>query len=181
MAGFTAIGDLAESLQKYLKNEMKGELSDVTVTLESPKKLQDKEEKLLSIFFYKILENADMKNANLTIMSGDTEMRTMALDAHFVATPYGPTPESILYIAGRTQQLLNNKVLAGSSLIKALEGTEQSIKITQQPYTQELVTQIWQAMECPMRLGLYYLASPLILEIDPYDANERVLNRQAGQ
>jgi hypothetical protein len=181
MAGFTAIGDLAESLQSYLKKGMIDPISEIDVTLESPKKIQDKAGNILSIFVYKIVENADLKNVNLSVKSGENVVGSMALDVHFVVTPYSKNPEIILYIAGRTQQLLNNKVLSGSMLIKTLDGTDQSIKVTQQPYTQELITQIWQAMECPMCLGLYYIASPLILDISRSDTDKEVLNRQAGQ
>ncbi len=185
MNGFTAISGLAASLRNLLQRGMDDVFSDhVLVTSDSPKQIQDEnrsDNRLLSFYIYKITENADLRNAPPFLDSESKLNRSIALDIHFLLTPYGPDPDSALLILGRTQQLLHNAVLLGSRLEQSLEGTDQNIKITQQPLPQELITQIWQAMECSMRLALYYLATPLLIGLPTLESSPSVTGRQMGQ
>lgn len=178
MSDFSAIAGTAESIRRYIQTGMDAKFTDtVQVTLDSPKRIQEEnrlDNRLLSLYFYKVTENADLKNSYPVVTNGSSEYRALALDLSFIATPFGPDQDSILRIAGRTQQLLNNMVLSGSLLVSTLEGTDHSIKITQQPYTQELITQMWQAMEISMRMAFYYIATPVYIETDLYTTSRPV-------
>jgi hypothetical protein len=185
MNGFAAIAGFGVSLRNQLQRGLDAVFDDhVTVTLDSPKKIQDDnrlENRLLSFYIYKIIENADLRN-NPPYTDAESKLnRSIALDVHFLLTSYGPDPDTILLILGRTQQLLHNAVLSGSLLEQSLEGTDQNIKITQQPLSQELITQMWQAMESSMRLALYYLATPIIIDLPSTESAEPVLDRQIGK
>ena len=185
MNGFTAIAGFGESLREELQRKMDEAFPDdhVVVTMDSPKTIQDNnqtENRLLSFSIYKIIENADLRNEPPFINEKSEINRSIALDIHFLLTAYGPDPSTILLILGRTQQILHNMVLSGSLLEQSLEGTDQSIKITQQPLSNESITQMWQAMECSMRLALYYLATPVEIGLAPLESAEPVSSRQVG-
>jgi hypothetical protein len=185
MSGFTSFADTAESIKRYLQQGMDSVFTDtVSVILDSPKKIQDDnraDNRLLSVYFYKITENADLKNSNVVVKDNSLENHAIAFDLYFMATAYGPDQETILRIAGRTQQLLESMVFTGSLLVGALEGTEQNIKITQLPYTQELITQMWQAMELSLRLVFYFLATPVFIDTGSKEMDAPVVERYAGK
>ena len=186
MSGFASIASAAESIRRYLQDGMDLTFPDdkVSVIIDSPKKVQEdsrNDNRLVSLFFYRITENADLKN-NYPVISGDTkESHLIALDLYFIATPYGPDQDSVLRIAGRAQQLLCNSVISGSLLESTLEGTNQCIKITQLPFTQELISQIWQALEISMRMGLYYIATPVYIEAKIKESAQPVTERYIGK
>jgi len=185
MSDFTSIAGVAESIRKLLQNEMDKVFRDtVSVTLDPPKKIQEDnrtDNRLLSVYLYKVMENPDLKNAGYIINNRTEMVRTTALDIHFIATPYGPDQDSILRIAGRTQQVLCSKIITGSLLQSTIEGSDQSIKITQIPLPQELITQIWQAMEVSMRMSFYYIATPVYIDLESIVKSEPVQERQIGR
>lgn len=182
MSGFASIASSAESIRRYVQNGMDLTFPDdtVNVIIDSPKKIQEdsrSDSRLLSLFFYKITENADLKNNYPVISRDNKENSSIALDLFFIATPYGPDQDSILRIAGRTQQLLCSSVISGSHLESTLEGTDQCIKITQLPFTQDLISQIWQALEISMRMAFYYIATPVYIELGTKDSAQPVTER----
>ncbi|MBN1550699.1 DUF4255 domain-containing protein [bacterium] len=163
---------------------MKSNISQILVTLESPKKILDENQSnktLLSLYIYRIVENSDLRNS-MTFIDGSSKIkRFIALDIHFLLIPYGADADSILKIFGRTQQIMQSTVLSGSLLLQSLEGEDLSIKITQQQLSQELITQMWQALECSMRLALYYLATPIIIDLEKDESVDAVKDRKIGK
>ncbi len=187
MASYTAIADVGETLKKLLQDgmdEVFGTGADrVMVTLDSPKKIEDDsntENKMLSLFLYRIIENGDLKNQPAYALSSTEIMpKPLIVDLHYMITAYGADEDNRSRILGRGMQILyETPILQGAFLQKQLEGTSEQIRITFNPLNQEMIAQIWQAMEVSMRISSFYLVTPVMIESEPVPSAARVKERE---
>lgn len=189
MAGYEAIADVAESLKRYLQlgmNDVFGETTNaVEVTLDSPKKIEEDgrtESRLLSLYLFKITQNTFLRNQPPAPLNAtQLRPRPLVVDLSMMITPYGASEDNRLRILGRAIQLLDvDPILSGTDLQRTLSGSLEQIVITHQPVTQDLISQVWQALELSMRLGAFYLVAPVTLEPDMVNSDEPVIRRAAG-
>lgn len=184
MAGFTAIADIGQTLRVLLEDDLKAELglNNLTVTLESPKtiaKNNQGQNNLLSVFLYRILENADLRNRQPVTIDVSTEQPTpLAYDLYYMLTPYGTNEETRHRIIGRAVQFLyENAILQGSLLRGGLEGSIDKIRISYLPLSQDAVSQIWQALTVATQLSAFYLVTPVFIESEEVATAARVRER----
>jgi hypothetical protein len=169
MDGYSSLSEFGESFARHLQSGLDEAFDDrVIVTLDAPHKIQDDNKadtRLLSFFIYSVVENTTHRNSLPALDDKYGFNRTIAHDAYFVCTPYGPDSGSILRLWGRTQQILQNSAIFKPPFANVGEGLERTIKIEQQSFPQELMVRLWQAMGSSMRLALYYFAGPIIIDI----------------
>jgi hypothetical protein len=95
-------------------------------------------------------------------------------------TPNSKEEKDALRMLGRAMQVLFEKsILLGADLQGCLDGTAEQLRISMNPLTQETITQIWQALEAPMRIAAFYLVTPVFIESEPQPEAERVRQREA--
>lgn len=187
MAGFAAIADIGETLKKLLQEGMDATfgagVGKVTVTLDSPKKIEDDnhtEDRLLSFFLYRVIENGDMKNLPpVAVSSTEIKPKPLTVDLNYMMTAYGADEDNRSRILGRGMQILyENPILQGAILQKNLEGTSEQVHISLTPLNQELIAQVWQAMEVSMRVSAFYLVTPVMIESEALPSAARVKERE---
>jgi hypothetical protein len=185
MGSFAEISDVGETLKKLLQDNMDNTFGSgvVTVTPDSPKKIEDDgstENKLLSVFLYRIIENGDSKNRpTFPISSTEIASKPLVVDLYYMITAYGADDDNRSRILGRGMQILyENPILLGVMLQKQLEGTSEEIRVSFNPMTQEMITQVWQAMEVSMRVSAFYLVTPVMIESAPVKSAERIKERE---
>jgi len=129
---------------------------------------------------YRIVENPDLKN-HPPLAQNSHEVRRQAFDLHYMLTPASANEKSALMMLGRAMQILFEKsVLLGADLKgSGLEGTAEQIRITMNPLSQETETQIWQALEVPMRVSVFYLATPVFIDSESLPGAAPVREREA--
>jgi len=193
---------VSETIRFLLEKRIKEKFTDITVSLDSPKKIEENsktDKNLISVYLYRVSENEAMKNNPALILNKDkSKPAPLALDLYFMITPYGIDENNKLAFLGRTMQILyDNSVLKGTilkdaSIIKLtgstpdsniiddtnnLVGSTKELRITYNPLTQETITQIWQALEVPMRLAVFYLVTPVEIESTLEIEGKRIIER----
>lgn len=193
MASSTAIGDVGESLVDLLKDRMTdlnlGDLDD-KVALASPNDVGDGgagKDLVLSLFLYRVEENAHAKNATPASSSvDDLETSTLTLDLYYLLTAYptesvsGLSAESAGQhrVLGRAMQVFyDNPVLRGSDLRGSLVG-EAEVSISQYPEPADGVVSIWNTFQDqPYQPSVAYLASPVEIDSTRETERQRVVER----
>lgn len=188
MPDFNAIADVGETLKERLQSGMDDAFGagDVTVTLDSPKKIEDDaqtETKRLSVYLYRIMENADLKNQPpYALNSSQVKPTPLTFDLYYMITAYGIDEYNKLRIFGRaTQVMYENAILQGIALQRQLAGSAEQIRISMTPLTHEVTSQIWQAMVASMRLSAFYLVTPVSIEPATIPSAGRVKERGLGE
>ncbi|MCB0258569.1 MAG: DUF4255 domain-containing protein [Calditrichaeota bacterium] len=188
MPDYAAIADVSETLKKMLQEGLDSTfgVNQVIVTLDSPKKIEEEnntENKLLSVFLYKVLENSDLKNRPAAVSNSNVKKPTpLSFDLYYMLTPYGADEDNKLKILGRAAQIMyDNAILQGSLLQKKYSGTPEQLKISFTPLTQESIVQTWQALEASMRVAVYYLVTPVEIESLRADSLTPVTERGFGE
>jgi hypothetical protein len=178
-SSYDVFRDVGETLRSVLEDAIKNTL-EISVKLGEPKKIEEAGEKnTLYVFLYRIEENADLKN-HPPLTSNANEIRRQPFDLHFMLTPNSKEEKDALRMLGRAMQVLFEKsILLGADLQGCLDGTAEQLRISMNPLTQETITQIWQALEAPMRIAAFYLVTPVFIESEPQPEAERVRQREA--
>lgn len=79
----------------------------------------------------------------------------MALELHYLLTPWGGDRVTEHQLLGRTLQFLyDNAILSGPILQGGLAGTDEALKITLVPLPLEERTRVWHAVQKPYKLSL---------------------------
>ena len=179
MAGYAAVADVGETLVELLRNRM-DELEGVIdvdrtdVGLVSPGELGEQSDVLLSLYLYRIAENADLKNAERERIDDETEREPpLALDLYYLLTAH-PSPgdaeatdrtaqqHRILGLA--MQVMRENAVVSGADLRGSL-AADRELRVSLYPQSVDELTNIWTTFQgTPFRPSVAYLVSPVLIE-----------------
>ena len=154
--------------------------NDQAVVFSNPTDTARRSSDRLSLWLYQVTENEFLKNQAETRVNGaDTRRRApLALDLHYLITPFAGSGESDLLLLGKTLQILHDS--ASTVLRISDEQVGQELRIVFVRHTLEELTRIWEALQEPYRLSVSYLVT--VVEIDSLrtDVSGRVLDRVAG-
>lgn len=200
---FTALADVSETIRFLLEKKIQEKFKDITVILDSPKKIEDDDKtnsNLISVYLYRISENSAMKNhPALQIDKDKSKPSPLGLDLHYLITAYGIDETNKLAFLGRAMQILyDHPVLQGTALRDAniiklvsppseinlvkdtdnLVGSSKQLRISHDPLNQETITQIWQALEVSMRLSAFYIVTPAEIESTLETTGKRIIERE---
>lgn len=154
------IGDVTQTLMDLL--------TDLDVTLDSPAALPTGGEadfKKLNLFLYQVMENPFAKNQPwLSRSTGIQEYPPLAVNLHYLLTPYAKDPISAHQVLSHAMAILyDSAIVPGSELSGALSTTVEHLAIVLCPMTLEELTRIWNALQTPYRLSVCYeVRIPLI-------------------
>jgi len=184
MADYGVIGDVSTSLVTLLDQELgkaplnaHAELNDLSGA--APPGLA------LTVTLYEVLEDGPSRNRprpqrpdGTTIVS---RKPPMALRLHYLLTPWGGDQVTEQQILGRAMQVLyDDAILAGTDLLKGLQGSSDTLKIALIPLTLEDRSRVWYSIQKSYRLSVNYEVRVVNLDSTEERRDEVVQSRELG-
>jgi hypothetical protein len=173
MAAYTVLAEAGESLLNVLWQEIQNDPqinslidNENRLSLDSPFDLQDNDSVQLSIYLYRITENASTKN-QVPILGNGAQLRKtpLTLDLHYLVTPLVGTVTDQQIVLGKVMQVLYDRaILQGADLTGSLASSGQELRVILNPVPLEELTRVWQSMEMSYRLSVVYLVRVAVVD-----------------
>lgn len=189
MATDSVIADIGETIVDLLRDRIDFLESD-EIALTSPSNVGDGEQLRLTLYLYRIAENADLKNSANSIQGDRLEDPPLALDLHYLLTAHpatggdNETARSIDQhgVLGRAMQVLqNDAILRGSDLTESLADEGEDVQISMNPMNADSFDQLlslWSTFqEQPYQPSISYLISPVFIESTTTTPVPRVIEK----
>ena len=187
MSNYSVIRDIESTLVNLLWTNFKSDpqiYSDIIgsekeITLKSPADMSTEDEKL-SIFLFRISENAFLKNKKMQKVSAKLlAFPPYPIDLWYLITPItGDITKNHILIGKIMQIFHDNAILKGKDLMDDLSGSTEELRLVEAQLSIEDMTQIWNLFrERDYMLSLCYLVTPVIIESTKEIAARRVIER----
>ncbi len=173
MGDYTVLAEAGESLAGILWEEIQIDPqinslidNENRISLDSPFDLQDNDSVKLSIYLYRITENASTKN-QFPVQGNGAQLRKppLTLDLHYLVTPLVGTVTDQQIILGKVMQIFYDRaILQGTDLTGSLAASGEEVRLILNPVALEETTRVWQAMEMSYRLSLVYLVRVVMVD-----------------
>jgi hypothetical protein len=192
MGDYTVLAEVGESLVGVLWEEIQIDPqvnslidNENRISLDSPFDLQNNDSVKLSIYLYRITENASLKN-QFPVQGNGAQLRKppLTLDLHYLVTPLVGTVGDQQIILGKVMQVFYDRsILQGTDLVGSLVASGEEVRVILNPVALEETTRVWQAMEMSYRLSLVYLVRVAMVDSRREQFIQPVVNRrhQFGQ
>lgn len=134
----------------------------------------------LSLWLYQISENEFMKNQPMRRgVNGPNQDQfpPLALNLHYLVTPFGPSGEADHLILGKTMQLLYDN--ATLLMHEPVDNVVEELRIILCPLKLEELTRIWESLREPYRLSVCYQVKVTRIDSQRLPNNGRVVERSA--
>ena len=173
MADYTVLAEVGESLMGVLWQEIQLDPqvnalidNESRISLESPYDLRDNDAVRLSIYLYRIVEDANSKNQWPIQINGSRLLKApLTLELLYLVTPLvGSTREQQILLGKVMQVLYDHAILERADLIGSLTSAGEEIRVILNPIGLEELTRVWQAMEMSYRLSIAYLVRVAIVD-----------------
>lgn len=173
MSDYTVIADVSESLTATLRTEFLADQSLApkftdagSITLAPP--VDDPQElgaAALSIYLYRILEDAHLKNQTYVPGTGGRLRRPpLTLDLFYLITPLLKEPKDQQIVLGKVMQVLYDRsTLEGPDLGGGL-ASDDRVRVIFNPVSLEEAARVWQALETTYRLSVCYMLRVALLD-----------------
>jgi hypothetical protein len=138
--------------------------SEQAIVFTNPKETSGQASDKLSLWLYRITENEFLKNQPDGRANGADTRRPapLALDLHYLVTPFARSGELDHLLLGKTLQILYDN--ATTLLRIPAESIAQDLRIILARRTLEELTRVWEALQEPYRLSVAYEVS--VTEVD---------------
>lgn len=189
MADDSVIADVGQSLVDLLRDRMGRPRNEIA--LASPGTVGDGDRLWLTLYLYRVVENADLKNSKRLETGNDLRDPPLALDLYYLLTAHpsgGNDDETALSmdqhrVLGHAMQVLHdNAVLRGSELSDSLANSEEEVRITMDPMDSTAFDQtlsMWSTFqERPYQPSVPYLVSPILIDSARTRPARRVLEKE---
>jgi hypothetical protein len=173
MGAYTVLAEASESLVSVLWQEIQNDPqinslidNENRLSLDSPFDLQDNDSVQLSIYLYRITENASTKN-QVPVVGNGAQLRKapLTLDLHYLVTPLVGTVTDQQIVLGKVMQVLYDRaILQGADLTGSLASSGQELRVILNPVPLEELTRVWQSMEMSYRLSVVYLVRVVVVD-----------------
>jgi hypothetical protein len=189
MADYTVLAEVGESLVGVLWQEMQIDPqvnglidNESRISLESPFDLRNNDAVRLSIYLYRIVEDAYTKNQNPVQINGSRLRKPpLTLEMYYLVTPLvGSTREQQIVLGKVMQVLYDRAILEAADLIGSLAAAGEEIRVILNPVGLEETTRIWQAMEMSYRLSIVYLVRVAVVNSRREESIQPVVSKQSG-
>ena len=168
MADYTVLSEVGESILAVLWEEMQADPqintlidSEARISLESPADLEGNQTVRLSIYLYRIAEDAYSKNRPpINDGRGVLQKPPLTLDLYYLVTPLVGLPREQQIVLGKTMQILYDRsTLEGTDLVagSSIQTAGELVRVILNPVTLEETTRVWQALEMSYRLSVCYV------------------------
>jgi hypothetical protein len=187
MADYTVLAEVGESLMGVLWQEIQLDPqvnalidNESRISLESPFDLRDNDAVRLSIYLYRIVEDANCKNQWPIQTNGSRLLKApLTLELLYLVTPLvGSTREQQILLGKVMQVLYDRAILESADLIGSLASAGEEIRVILNPVGLEELTRVWQAMEMSYRLSIAYLVRVAIVDSRREEFIQPVVRKQ---
>jgi len=188
MGNYTVLAEVGESLVSVLAQELLADprIDDLMdnesrISLESPFDLRDNDSVRLSVYLYRVVEDASTKNQfPVSGNGGRLRKPPLTLDLHYLVTPLAGFPREQQTILGKVMQVLYDRaILEGPDLKGSLADAAEQIRVILNPVTLEETTRVWQALEMSYRLSVCYVARVAMVDSGRERFDQPVLSKRA--
>lgn len=193
MAGYSAIADAGEAIVGMLRDRMDDLVDRNEVALASPGSTGTNDDARLTVYLYRVSENAHLINTGRQPVGHDQVRRPpLALDLYYLLTAHSPggnsdetakTREQHAVLGRALQVMREDPVLRGSDLRGSLaDGSELRIsRVSMNEQSMDELVSIWNTFgETPFQPSVSYLVSPVIIETTEEEPVQRVVERRLG-
>jgi len=190
MSDFRVLGAVDETLRLLLWSQFQvdSEISSIIsteqqITIEPPFKIVrdgDPDEDSLSIFLYRVVEDANLKNRQLE-QAGPNALRypPLPLNLFYLITPLTNSTENDHKLLGKTMQIIyDNGSVSGSALQGVLSNTAEELRIILNPMSLEDYSKLWTAFMRSFRLAVSYEVKVVFIDSEREMGSERVLRKR---
>jgi hypothetical protein len=190
MADYRVLGAVDETLRTLLWSQMQfdSEISSIVtseqqISFEPPFKLVIDTEPLedgLSMFLYRIVEDADMKNRPLLRTNGNHQRYPpLALSLFYLITPLTNTTDNDHRLLSKAMHILyDNAIIRGSQLQGVLTDTAEELRVILNPMSLEDMTKLWSAFMRSLRLSVSYEVKVVFIDSERETAGEQVRRKR---
>ena len=176
MSQYPVVGDVSETLRDVLWTEM---ATDATITgilldknhisFEPPFRLfkdDGPQENFLSVYLFRILENADLKNRPPIPNPAPVYQRSpLPLNFFYLITPLTNSADNDQRLIGKTMQVFyDHAIIDGSELHGLLQTNAEEIRLSLTPCSLEDITKLWCAFLRPFRLSVSYEVRAVLVD-----------------
>ena len=162
MASFRVIWEVGDALSSGLFQALstdpdtKDQFTSLKhVSLKSPADAEDDADMRLSLYLYRVAEDATSKNRPPVSGSGSSLRKApLALDLHYLITPLLKEPKDQQLVLGKVMQVLYDQTTLSPA---SLGPNDEPLRLTLNPVSLEETTRVWQALEVSYRLSLCYI------------------------
>ena len=165
MSDYTVLAEVGESLVGVLWEEIQLDAqvnalidNENRISLESPADLTGNDSVRLSIYLYRIVEDANTKN-RFAVQGNGAQLRKppLSLDLFYLVTPLVGLPREQQIVLGKVMQVLYDRaILEGPDLVGSLAATGEELRVILNPVSLEETARVWQALEMSYRLSICY-------------------------
>jgi len=165
MSDYTVLAAVGESLVRVLWQEIEFDAqvnglidNENRISLESPADLVGDDSVRLSIYLYRIVEDASTKN-QFPVQGNGAQLRQppLSLDLFYLVTPLVGEPREQQIVLGKAMQVFYERaILEGSDLLGTLADSGEELTIILNPVSLEEGARVWQALEMSYRLSVCY-------------------------
>lgn len=189
MSEYTVIAEVGESLVTVLWEEIRldpvvNSLIDgqERISLESPFDLRETDKVRLSVYLYRVCEDAYTKNQFPVPGNGARQRKApLTLDLSYLVTPLVGSPREQQIILGKIMQILHDRaILDGADLVGSLASSEQGMRVVLNPVSLEETARVWQALEMSYRLSVCYVVRVAMVDSTRERFTQPVVQRTAG-
>ncbi|MEB3216059.1 MAG: DUF4255 domain-containing protein [Nostocales cyanobacterium 94392] len=195
MSDYKVINAVDETLRNLLWQEMRidpsissilGSTDDTRISFEPPFKLiQDTEpdNDYLSLFLYRIVENADMKNRPQELVNGSSlAYPPLCLNLFYLITPLNTSlngTENGHKLLSKTMQIFyDNSIIKGDALQGEGDEKPEELRIIFNPISMEDITNIWSGFMRPYHLSVSYEVKVIYIDSKRERETELVRRKQ---
>ena len=194
MGEYAAIGETGQTLVTMLRDRLRehwGSQLDDNVVLAPPTYAQEDREPWLTLFLYRVTENAHLKNTERQQRNDTITHPPLALDLYYLLTAY-PVKDRTMKRTDETvkqhavfgeamQAMQDNAILRGSDLAGSLSEDDE-VRIALHSMTTEEVLSIWNTFEeRPYELSVSYVVGPIFIESEREAELHRVKERKVNE
>lgn len=168
MSDYNVISDVDKTLQEILWSHFRNDpvLSGIIgteqqITFDAPCKIidgGDGQQDCLSLYLYRVVENADRKNRPLEQIDKHTlRYPPISLDLFYLVTPLTGSTDNDHRLLGKTiQAFYDNANIRGAALQGGLQSTAEELRVILNAISLEDITKVWSAFMCSYHLSLSY-------------------------
>jgi hypothetical protein len=173
MSDYTVLAEVGESLVRVLWQEIQLDPqvnalidNENRISLESPADLAGNDSVRLSIYLYRIVEDASTKNRFPVSGNGAQQRKApLTLDLFYLVTPLVGLPREQQIVLGKVMQILYDRaILEGTDLVGSLATAREELRVILNPVSLEETTRVWQALEMSYRLSVCYVVRVAIVD-----------------
>jgi hypothetical protein len=161
MSDYTVILEVSNKLRDLLWDNFDPPVRDIVgtkmgIVFTDPKATDQPDAQRLSVWLFHVTEDGYVKNQPVVQGKGsrDAQQPPLALNLHYLITPFGGAPDKDLLLLGKTVQVLYDNAVVPLKVADA--GVAQELRVVLRALTIEELGRVWEALQEPYRLSVSY-------------------------